>query len=85
MSAFFVLVILVGWALSWYMRSPAVLWFAVAFAIVMNITAYWYSDKIALSSSGAKEADSVKFIELHRVLENLSITAGLPKPRLYII
>lgn len=85
MSAFFVLVMLVGWAISWYMGQPGILWVAVAFAIVMNISAYWFSDKIALSSTGAKEADPVKFLELHRILENLAITAGLPKPRLYII
>lgn len=85
MSAFFVLVMLIGWAISWYMQTPAILWVAVAFALVMNISAYWFSDKIALASAGAKEADPVKFLELHRVLENLAITAGLPKPRLYII
>lgn len=85
MSAFFILVMLVGWAISWYMQTPAILWVAVAFALVMNISAYWFSDKIALASAGAKEADPVKFLELHRVLENLAITAGLPKPRLYII
>ena len=51
----------------------------------MNISAYWFSDKVALASSGAKEADPVQYLELHRILENLAITAGLPKPRLYII
>ncbi|MCR4281076.1 MAG: M48 family metalloprotease, partial [Candidatus Kaiserbacteria bacterium] len=85
MSAFFVLVMLVGWAISWYMQTPAILWVAVIFALAMNISAYWFSDKIALSSTGAKEADSVQYLELHRILENLAITAGLPKPRLYII
>ena len=85
MSAFFVLVMLVGWAISWYMGKPGILWFAVIFALAMNISAYWFSDKIALSSAGAKEADSVQYLELHRILENLAITAGLPKPRLYII
>ncbi len=85
MSAFFVLVMLVGWAISWYMQNPGILWIAVVFALVMNISAYWFSDKIALASTGAKEADSVQYLELHRILENLAITAGLPKPRLYII
>jgi heat shock protein HtpX len=85
MSAFFVLVMLVGWAISWYMQSPGILWIAVIFALAMNISAYWFSDKIALASAGAKEADPVQFLELHRILENLAITAGLPKPRLYII
>ena len=51
----------------------------------MNISAYWFSDKVGLASSGAKEADPVQYLELHRILENLAITAGLPKPRLYII
>ena len=85
MSAFFVLVMLVGWAISWYMGQPGILWIAVIFALAMNISAYWFSDKIALTSTGAKEADPVQFLELHRILENLAITAGLPKPRLYII
>ena len=85
MSAFFVLVMLVGWAISWYMGQPGILWIAVIFALAMNISAYWFSDKIALTSTGAKEADPVQYLELHRILENLAITAGLPKPRLYII
>ena len=85
MSAFFLLVMLVGWAVSWYMQSPGILWVAVIFALVMNISAYWFSDKVALASSGAKEADPVQYLELPRIRENLAITAGLRKPRLYII
>ncbi len=85
MIAFFVLVMAVGWGFSRYFGNPVILWVAVAFSIGMNITAYWFSDQIALSSAGAQEADPVEFRELHRILENLSITAGLPKPRLYII
>jgi heat shock protein HtpX len=85
MTAFFLLVIAIGWALSWYLNSPGILWVAAAFSIVMNITAYWFSDKIALSSTGAKPALETQYRELHRIVENLSITAGLPKPRVYII
>ncbi len=85
MTGFFLVVIAVGWFVSQYMGSPVFLWGAVAFSIIMNVTAYWFSDKIALSSAHAKEADPVQFIELHRIVENLSITAGLPKPRVYII
>ncbi len=85
MTGFFLVVILVGWFVSLYMGSPAYLWVAVAFALGMNVTAFWFSDKIALASAHAKEADSVQYLELHRIVENLAITAGLPKPRLYII
>jgi len=38
-----------------------------------------------LSTAGAHEADSVTYLELHRIVENLAITAGLPKPRVYIV
>lgn len=85
MIAFFVLVMAVGWGFSQYFGNPVILWVAVAFSIGMNITAYWFSDRIALSSAGAQEADATEYRELHRILENLSITAGLPKPRLYVI
>ncbi|MHB1086158.1 MAG: M48 family metallopeptidase [Minisyncoccota bacterium] len=85
MIGFFVLVMAVGWFVSMYFGEPLYLYVAVAFSIGMNVTAYWFSDKIALSSAHAKEADSVKYLELHRVVENLAITAGLPKPRVYII
>ncbi len=85
MIGFFVLVMAVGWVAAQYFGNPAVLWVAVVFSVVMNITAYWFSDRIALSSAGATEADPAQFRELHRIVENLAITAGLPKPRVYII
>lgn len=85
MSAFFVLVMVIGYAMAWYLQQPAILYMAVLFSLVMNISAYWFSDKVALSSAGAVEADPNQFRELHRMVENLAITAGLPKPRVYII
>lgn len=85
MFAFFALVMAAGWAASQYFGNPVILWVAVLFSIGMNITAYWFSDRIALSSAHAVEADPNTFRELHRMVENLAITAGLPKPRLYII
>lgn len=85
MTGFFLLVIAIGWVLSVYLNNPLVLWIAAAFSIVMNITAYWFSGKIAISSSGAQPAPVEQYRELHRIVENLSITAGLPKPEVYII
>jgi heat shock protein HtpX len=85
MTVFLLIVIGVGWAASYYFGNAVILYIAVGFALVMNITAYWKSDKIAIASTGAKEADPREFLELHRIVENLSITAGLPKPRIYII
>lgn len=85
MSAFLALIIAVGYFAGWYLNNPGILYIAVAFSLLMNITAYWFSDKVALASAGAQEADEREYRELHRILENLSITAGVQKPRLYII
>ncbi|KKW19845.1 MAG: Protease HtpX-like protein [Parcubacteria group bacterium GW2011_GWA2_51_10] len=85
MTMFLVLIIAIGYAVAWYLQNPSILYIAVAFSLFMNVAAYWFSDKIALASTGAKEADPNEYRELHRILENLAITAGLPKPRVYVI
>lgn len=85
MGVFFALVIGVGFAMSQYYGNSGILYIAVAFSLVMNVSAYWFSDKVAIASAGAKPADEKEYIELHRIVENLAITAGLPKPRVYII
>ena len=85
MSVFLALIIGLGWLISQIYGNTAILYGAIIFSFFMNVTAYWFSDKIALASAGAKEADTVQYLELHRILENLAITAGLPKPRLYVI
>ncbi len=61
------------------------MWIAVIFSILINFFAYWYSDKIVLSLSGAKPIEKKDNPELYRVVENLCITAGLPLPKIYII
>jgi heat shock protein HtpX len=85
MTAFLVFVIAIGYAAGWYLNEPGLIYVAVAFSLLMNITAYWFSDKVALASTGSKEADPNEFRELHRIVENLAITAGLPKPRVYVM
>src|SRR5689334_17302672 len=82
MTLFFGVVVTVGWSVSYYFNSPAILLGAVIFAIVMNITSYWFSDKIVVSMAGAREAKETEYPELHNIVENLAITAGLPKPKL---
>lgn len=85
MLSFFVLIICFGWAISLYYNNPSILVFAVIFSIVMNIASYWYSDKIVLSLYKAHPVTREEFFDLHTVTENLSIAAGLPMPRLYVI
>lgn len=85
MGLFLVIVVAIGWFISYYYQNPAILFIALIFALVMNVISYWNSDKISLSLAGAVPADPARFQELFRVVENLAITAGLPAPRMYII
>ena len=85
MSVFLVVLIAIGYLFSYEYNDPGILVIFAIIAIVMNMIAYWKSDSIALSSAHAIVADSIQYPELHHVVENLSITAGLPKPRVYII
>src|SRR5207237_8019982 len=71
--------------LSYYFNSTSILYIALIFALGMNLWSYWNSDKVALSMARARPADPAQFQELHNVVENLAITAGLPKPRVYVI
>ncbi|MDO8567006.1 MAG: M48 family metallopeptidase [bacterium] len=82
---FLIVVIAVGYALSWYYGNPAVLYVAVVIAVATNFYAYWYSDTLVLSMNRARPATREEFFDLYTVTENLAITAGLPKPRLYVI
>ncbi len=85
MSLFFGVVASLGWGISYIYQAPEILWLAVLLSVGMNITSYWYSDKVALALSHARPATREEFFDLYTVTENLSITAGLPMPKLYII
>src|ERR1035437_8261399 len=85
MSMFFVIVIAIGFFFSQYYGNPNILYFFVIFSVVMNIASYWYSDKIALAVNHARPVTKAENSELWNIVENLSITAGLPMPKLYII
>lgn len=81
----FVLVVGLGWLLSWQLNSAGILYAAVGLSLIMNLVAYWHSDKIALAMSGAKRISREDNPYLYRLVENLCITAGLPLPKIHII
>jgi heat shock protein HtpX len=85
MTGVFVLIIALGWIFSQIYDSPGILVFAVALSIVLNVTSYWYSDKIVLATTGAKQIQKSDNPELWRIVENLSIASGLPMPKLFIV
>lgn len=85
MAIFFGVVIGIGWIFAQVYGNSAILYIAVAFSIFMNVLSYWFSDKIVLKMHKAKPVDLKSHPELYRVLENLTIAAGLPMPKFYII
>ena len=85
MTVFLIVVIGLGFLFARIYDNAMILFVFVVFAIVMNITSYWFSDKIVVSLAGAKLVDPKKDLELIRIVENLAITAGLPMPKVYIV
>jgi heat shock protein HtpX len=85
MSLFLVIVIGIGFFFSRYYGNPNILYFFIIFSVLMNVISYWYSDKVALSMNHAKQIQEKDNQELWHIIENLSITAGLPMPKVYII
>ena len=58
---------------------------ALVFAVAMNAFAYFFSDKIALMSSGAQPVTREAVPRLYAVMERLAGKANLPVPKLYLI
>ncbi|MFZ2193874.1 MAG: M48 family metallopeptidase [Candidatus Moraniibacteriota bacterium] len=84
-SGFLIFVIGVGYVFAQAMGNSAILYGAVIFSTLMSLGSYWWSDKIVLAMSSAKEVKHSENPEIYHLVENLCITAGLPVPKIYII
>lgn len=78
-----------AWGVSWYFGSPDILMIAAVIVIIQGVVSFWFSDKIALLASNAKPLEEAlspaQAQRVRRLMENLSITAGIATPRLYVI
>ncbi len=82
----FVLLGAVGYALGyWFASGPVGAAIAVIIAAVMSIGSYRYGDRIVLASARAREVSADDQPRLHNIVEGLSIAAGIPKPRVYVV
>ncbi len=85
MGLFLVVVVGLGYLASLYYSSPGIIYIAIIFSLFMNGASFWFSDKIVLKISKARPASRKEFFDLYTLTENLSIAAGLPMPRVYVI
>jgi heat shock protein HtpX len=58
---------------------------AFIFALLMNGFSYWFSDKIVLRMYGAKEVEPKDAPKLYRILQDLTLRAHMPMPKVYVI
>jgi len=65
-------------------KGPGLILFALI-AVVMNFSAYWFSDKMALKMSGAQPLAEADDPRLYAIVRDLAQRAGLPMPRLFMI
>jgi len=85
-TVFLIFIIGLGWLFSRvYPEYSFILPVAVIFSVISSWISYFYSDKIVLAISRAKEIKKQDNPYLYRMVENLCITSGLPAPRVYII
>ena len=84
-TIFLVFITTLGWVFSKVYGNPVI--FAIAFilSVVMSLGSYWFSDKIVIATTGARPLSEKDAPEVHNIVENLAITAGLPKPRIFIV
>src|ERR1700674_2376203 len=59
--------------------------FGLIIAILMNGVSYFFSDKIALRSSGAQPVTREQLPRLYEVMERLAAKANIPVPKLYVV
>lgn len=74
-----------GYAIAGAQGNPTLFYYIGVAALVYSFVSYWFSGKFTLALSGAKEISKADAPELYRVVENLSITAGVPMPKVYLI
>ncbi len=85
MTLFVAVVISLGYVFGVALDLPWLLPLAIVIAAVQAFSSYWWSDKLALAVSGAREVHKADAPELYRLVENLTIASGLPMPRVYVV
>jgi heat shock protein HtpX len=77
----------VGYALGFLLANAGLVGLAIGFVVVflMSIASYRWGDRLVLSSARAKEVTAEEQPRLHNIVEGLSIAAGIPKPRVYVV
>jgi heat shock protein HtpX len=85
MAVFVGLIAGIGWLVSAYYGQPSITLWVLAGAAVYAFIQYWLAAKLAVAMTGAKQIEKRDNPRFYRTVENLSITLGMPMPKVYII
>lgn len=85
MAAFVGIITAIGWAISYANGSTWVTPWVLAGALIYALIQYFAAGKLAVAMTGAQEIQKSDNPRLWRIVENLSITTGMPMPKVYII
>lgn len=85
MIGFVVLISAISALFAWYFNDWTVMYWALGISVAYTLFQYFAASKIATSMLGAKKIEKKDNRRLYNIVENLSMTAGLPMPEVYIM
>lgn len=86
MAVFVGLITAIGWLVSYFMNGDAYItvWVLIG-ALIYALIQYFAAGALAVAMTGAQQIEKKDNPRLYRTVENLSITLGIPMPKVYII
>ena len=85
MAMFFVIIAVIGGLVGYSADNFSITWVMLGISAVYALIQYFLASKMAIMMSGAREVDRNTAPRLHHVVETLSMTTGLPMPKIYVI
>ena len=85
MALFVILVSVIGGIFAWAYNDWSITIYVLVIATIYAVIQYFAASAAAVAMTGAKEIQKKDCPRLYRAVENLSITAGLPMPKVYIV
>ncbi|MGI6612695.1 MAG: M48 family metalloprotease [Candidatus Nanosyncoccaceae bacterium] len=85
MAMFFVIIAIIGALVGYLSDDFSVTWIMLGISAIYALIQYFFASKMAIMMSGAREVDRQSAPRLYHVVETLTITTGLPMPKIYVI
>lgn len=87
MLVFVAIIAGIGYFVQWFMGDGTftIFWATFVIAIIYAVIQYFAAGKLAIAMNGARKIEKKDAPDLYNIIENLSITTGMPMPEVYII